>query len=155
MLKREQFVFFFILYAVISTMLFIHTSGGWSTVYAILFFPLLYSVILLFGLIYLFSKRTTHVFGKMILDKKVLLVLLIVQGGALLLNRGDCGDGGSGPNTYFFLERLLAEGGRVCSRTKVSTLSNFSEFALLGFVILICIYVVTLVYFCVSAVKSK
>jgi len=126
------------LYFIVSVMLFAETSGGWSAMLE------LFGGFAIGGILYVISYSTASSLASssrgtlLRIDLRILCLLLISQGAAMLFNVGDNGDG---PGNYTFLEKMLHGG-------DVSNLH--SQFAGLMWMLLL-LYLALLVVFLVAS----
>jgi hypothetical protein len=99
-----RFVVVFILYSIVSTLLFLFTAGGWTAFLGLLFNVLFYTgccVALLVNAARL-SRRNIHALQ---LPVRLLLSVAVVQLFITLFNYGDCGDASG---SFLFVQRVLA-----------------------------------------------
>ncbi|MCX6716034.1 MAG: hypothetical protein NT077_03390 [Candidatus Taylorbacteria bacterium] len=101
-ISRGDFIFGFVVYTLISIMLFVLTSGGWGGLAILIYGTILFLIILIGLIIFVvlkFPKET-----RVMLPLKTLLITVGLQILALLFNVGDCGDV-QGSN--YFLQRIF------------------------------------------------
>jgi hypothetical protein len=95
----------FILYSIVSTLLFLFTAGGWTAIMGMLFNVLFYTgccVTLAVNIAWL-GRRNIHTLP---LPARFLMGLAAVQGFISLFNYGDCGDASG---SFLFLQRVLTD----------------------------------------------
>lgn len=101
-----------LLYSVVSAILLIFTSGGWTVLLIIPVAGIFYGSVLVLSLI---TSFVLHAGGtkEITLSRKSLRAVLVLQGLALLLNPNDCGDAsGGGP----FIFRILLPNDVICQQ---------------------------------------
>src|SRR3989344_2375375 len=117
-----QFVAEAISYALVSWVLFLFTSGGWSYVfYKILggVFFIVVAIICMAMSILPIMKRKKYMYH---IDKTLLLTLILIQCTYLLFNFGDCGDQ---PGNYTFIEAAIRGTDYFCSYQTASILAPY------------------------------
>ena len=103
-LNKWSFLGLLLVYCFISLILFILTSEGWSQIAMLIYLGSIYRIILVLVLlinIFIYLKKKDI---RLKISWVYLIILSIVQSIALIVNRGDCGDG---EGSFRFYERLL------------------------------------------------
>lgn len=106
MTKARSYIFFYVLYIIISVILASWTTGGWSFfAVIILYIPLSLLPLILYIIFFIILRLKKRGIRFSKYEKLLFLVILIVQLFSLLFNIGDCGDAiGAGP--YNFIQRI-------------------------------------------------
>lgn len=99
------FVVAFILYSIVSTLLFLFTAGGWTAFMGLLFNVLFYTgcCVALAANVAQLGRRNSRT---LLLPAKLLIGILAVQLFILLFNYNDCGDA---EGSFLFLQRVLTD----------------------------------------------
>ncbi len=140
-----NFLFFVALYSILSWLLFLFTSGGWSLVlYYTLgapFYPIFVVIASIVEIFRCIIGRSQYIK----VDKRFLALLLLTQCIYILFNFGDCGDSGG---AYTFIEKLIRGSEYFCTQNNNSFIVPYSM-ALLPMA-----YVITLFLFIFNCPSS-
>jgi hypothetical protein len=95
----------FLLYSIVSTLLFLFTSGGWTAIVGTLFNVLFYTgcCVALAVNVARLGQRNIH---SLLLPAMFLMGIAAVQGFILLFNYGDCG---TVSGSFLFLQHVLTD----------------------------------------------
>ena len=102
-LQLVQFFLFLVAYSIISMIALFYSSSGWSPFLILAFSAFFYGSVLCFAAItsiILYAQGSR----KVIVSKKILMFIIILQVLTILFNCGDCGDT---PGNSIFLFRVL------------------------------------------------
>ena len=100
-----SFVRMLILYLLLTLVLFLFTSGGWSSLMVLFVWGLVLSVLGLISLLWAAYLSSVYKKPLIIFDKRFFLILIIVQLITVLLNFNDNGDN---PGHYTFIQNISA-----------------------------------------------
>src|SRR3989338_11373182 len=102
-LQLVQFFLFLVTYSIVSMIALFYSSSGWTPFLMLAFSAFFYGSVLCFAAItsiILYTQGTR----KVVVSKKILMFVIVLQVLTLLFNCGDCGDA---PGNSIFLFRLL------------------------------------------------
>jgi len=121
----SRIIWIFALYLFLSHLLFIFTSGGWAVMIQFFYVGFFLFCYFALGILLYFSLKASGI-KQIVINRKQLNILFIIQALTTLFNYGDCGDGQSGGS--MFIAKIISGDYLNCSDDGFGFLLSFLAF---------------------------
>ena len=153
-LNKWAFWWILLAYCFVSLILFMFTSGGFQIIVIFFFLGFIYMFILLLVLLI-----TRTIIKEIIrISQRSLIIILLVQSIALLMNRGYCALPDTykyNPGSFRFYERILGTNGwEYCNTEKVAALDFLGETPFWIYFVILIIVIIQIYYNAYSSFKK-